>query len=73
MNLKYVFHVPCVTWIIECMWEDVIILLMIHSELCFQDGDIEGATKILEFMKEKQLPVGENIFSSLIMGHARAK
>ncbi|XP_071514137.1 leucine-rich PPR motif-containing protein, mitochondrial isoform X2 [Panulirus ornatus] len=41
------------------------------SRYC-QDGDIEGATKILEFMKEKQLPVGENIFNSLIMGHARA-
>lgn len=73
MNFKYIFHVNCVTGIIQCMRRDVIILLMVHIELCFQDGDIEGATKILEFMKEKQLPVGENIFSSLIMGHARAK
>ncbi|XP_050728830.1 leucine-rich PPR motif-containing protein, mitochondrial-like [Eriocheir sinensis] len=37
-----------------------------------QDGDIEGSTKILEFMKERQLPVGENIFNALITGHARA-
>ncbi|KAG7155734.1 Leucine-rich PPR motif-containing protein-like 3 [Homarus americanus] len=41
------------------------------SRYC-QDGDIDGATKILEFMKAKGLPVGENIFNALIMGHARA-
>ncbi len=38
-----------------------------------QEGDLEGATKILEFMKEKQLPVGENIFNAFITGHARAE
>lgn len=37
-----------------------------------QQGDIEGATKILEFMREKQLPVNENVFNALIMGHSQA-
>lgn len=35
-----------------------------------QLGDIEGATRILEFMREKQLPVNENVFNALIMGHS---
>lgn len=37
-----------------------------------QDGDIEGATRILEFMREKQLPVNENVFNALIVGHSQA-
>lgn len=37
-----------------------------------QSGDIEGATRILEFMKEKQLPVNESVFNALIMGHSQA-
>lgn len=41
------------------------------SRFC-QDGDIDGATKILEFMREKQLPVNENVFNALIMGHSNA-
>ncbi|XP_071962167.1 leucine-rich PPR motif-containing protein, mitochondrial-like [Antedon mediterranea] len=36
-----------------------------------QMGDIEGATKILEFMKSKDLPVTEGVFNSLIEGHAK--
>ncbi|XP_057597000.1 leucine-rich PPR motif-containing protein, mitochondrial isoform X2 [Hippopotamus amphibius kiboko] len=35
-------------------------------------GDIEGASKILEFMKTKDLPVTEAVFSALVTGHARA-
>ncbi|XP_012611837.2 leucine-rich PPR motif-containing protein, mitochondrial [Microcebus murinus] len=35
-------------------------------------GDIEGASKILGFMKTKDLPVTEAVFSALITGHARA-
>lgn len=35
-----------------------------------QIGDINGATRILEFMREKQLPVNENVFNALIMGHS---
>lgn len=38
-----------------------------------QEGDIDGASKILEFMKEKELPVSESVFNALIMGHSRAK
>lgn len=38
-----------------------------------QDGDIEGATKILEYMREKQLPVNENVFNALIVGHSQAE
>ncbi|XP_017783732.1 PREDICTED: leucine-rich PPR motif-containing protein, mitochondrial [Nicrophorus vespilloides] len=34
-------------------------------------GDIEGATRILEFMREKQLPVNENVFNALINGHSQ--
>ncbi|XP_030051658.1 leucine-rich PPR motif-containing protein, mitochondrial isoform X2 [Microcaecilia unicolor] len=35
-------------------------------------GDIEGASKILEFMKSKDLPITEAVFSSLVTGHSRA-
>lgn len=42
------------------------------SRYC-QQGDIEGATRILEFMREKQLPVNENVFNALIMGHSQAE
>ncbi|XP_021109468.1 leucine-rich PPR motif-containing protein, mitochondrial isoform X2 [Heterocephalus glaber] len=35
-------------------------------------GDIEGASKILEFMKNKDLPVTEGVFSALVTGHATA-
>uniref|UniRef100_A0A804HHY9 Leucine-rich PPR motif-containing protein, mitochondrial n=1 Tax=Homo sapiens TaxID=9606 RepID=A0A804HHY9_HUMAN len=35
-------------------------------------GDIEGASKILGFMKTKDLPVTEAVFSALVTGHARA-
>ena len=31
-------------------------------------GDIAGATTILEFMKEKDMTVNENVFHSLITG-----
>lgn len=41
------------------------------SRYC-QQGDIDGATQILEFMREKQLPVNENVFNALIMGHSNA-
>lgn len=41
------------------------------SRFC-QQGDIDGATQILEFMREKQLPVNENVFNALIMGHSCA-
>ncbi|XP_048208975.1 leucine-rich PPR motif-containing protein, mitochondrial isoform X2 [Perognathus longimembris pacificus] len=36
------------------------------------EGDIEGASKILGFMKTKDLPITEAVFSALITGHARA-
>ncbi|GAV05755.1 hypothetical protein RvY_15835 [Ramazzottius varieornatus] len=37
-----------------------------------QKGDIEGATKILEFMRAKDLPINESIFNVLIQGYARS-
>ncbi|KAH8391791.1 hypothetical protein KR215_003667 [Drosophila sulfurigaster] len=37
-----------------------------------QQGDIDGATRILEFMRGKSLPVNENVFNSLILGHSQA-
>lgn len=36
-----------------------------------QQGDIEGATRILEYMRGKSLPVNENVFNSLILGHSQ--
>lgn len=35
-----------------------------------QRGDIEGASQILEIMKNKDLPIGELVFNSLVMGHS---
>ncbi|XDV50148.1 hypothetical protein PO909_019252 [Leuciscus waleckii] len=37
-----------------------------------EDGDIEGASTILGFMKSKDLPITEAVFNSLVTGHARA-
>ncbi|CAN7999964.1 unnamed protein product, partial [Ixodes hexagonus] len=37
-----------------------------------QEGDISGASKILEHMKGQDLPINEKVFNSLIVGHARA-
>uniref|UniRef100_A0A3B3QK08 Leucine rich pentatricopeptide repeat containing n=1 Tax=Paramormyrops kingsleyae TaxID=1676925 RepID=A0A3B3QK08_9TELE len=37
-----------------------------------EDGDIEGAGKILGFMKDKDMPITEAVFNSLLTGHARA-
>uniref|UniRef100_A0A5S6N1F4 Leucine-rich PPR motif-containing protein, mitochondrial n=1 Tax=Xenopus tropicalis TaxID=8364 RepID=A0A5S6N1F4_XENTR len=36
------------------------------------EGDIEGASKILGFMKNKDLPITEAVFNTLVTGHARA-
>ncbi|MGH0166342.1 UNVERIFIED_CONTAM: hypothetical protein FKN15_065042 [Acipenser sinensis] len=36
------------------------------------EGDIDGASKILGFMKSKDLPITEAVFNSLVTGHARA-
>ncbi|XP_061331497.1 leucine-rich PPR motif-containing protein, mitochondrial isoform X1 [Pezoporus flaviventris] len=36
------------------------------------EGDIEGASRILGFMKNKDLPITEAVFSSLVKGHARS-
>uniref|UniRef100_A0A8D8WCH4 Leucine-rich PPR motif-containing protein, mitochondrial n=1 Tax=Cacopsylla melanoneura TaxID=428564 RepID=A0A8D8WCH4_9HEMI len=38
-----------------------------------QDGNIDGATKILEFMRDKAFPISEGVFNALIFGHAQAK
>lgn len=37
-----------------------------------QEGDIDGATKILQYMREKQMSVNENVFNALIVGHSKA-
>lgn len=37
-----------------------------------QQGDIEGATGILEYMKEKEIPINEGVFNALILGHSQA-
>lgn len=35
-----------------------------------QEGDVEGATKVLEKMRELGLPVSEPVLNALVMGHA---
>ncbi|XP_056326480.1 leucine-rich PPR motif-containing protein, mitochondrial [Danio aesculapii] len=37
-----------------------------------EEGNIEGASAILGFMKNKDLPITEAVFNSLVIGHARA-
>ncbi|KAJ7341150.1 hypothetical protein JRQ81_004938, partial [Phrynocephalus forsythii] len=39
---------------------------------CCSKGDIAGASNILSFMKSKDLPITESVFSALVTGHARA-
>lgn len=38
-----------------------------------QKGDITGAMRILEFMREKEMPVNVTVFNALIMGHSQSK
>ena len=33
------------------------------------EGNITGATTILEHMKEEEMAINENVFHSLLMGH----
>ncbi|KAJ0175771.1 hypothetical protein K1T71_008930 [Dendrolimus kikuchii] len=35
-----------------------------------QEGDVEGATKVLEKMRELNFPVSEPVLNALVMGHA---
>ncbi|KAK8774577.1 hypothetical protein V5799_010889 [Amblyomma americanum] len=37
-----------------------------------QQGDIAGASKILEHMKSQDLAINEKVFNSLVLGHCRA-
>ncbi|CAG7733766.1 unnamed protein product, partial [Allacma fusca] len=37
-----------------------------------QQGNIDGATTILEHMKEKELSINEHVFNALVLGHAQA-
>lgn len=38
-----------------------------------QMGDIAGATRILQFMREKSMPINESVFNALISGHSEVK
>jgi pentatricopeptide repeat protein len=38
---------------------------------CCNEGDIEGATKILDQMRSLDMEINENIYASLITGHCR--
>lgn len=42
---------------------------LIHQ--CCLRGDISGATKLLEKMKELEMPLSENVFASLILGYGK--
>lgn len=35
-----------------------------------QEGDVEGATRVLEKMRELSMPVSEPVLNALVMGHA---
>lgn len=35
-----------------------------------QEGDVDGATKVLEKMRELNFPVSEPVLNALVMGHA---
>ncbi|KAL3226298.1 hypothetical protein MRX96_025202 [Rhipicephalus microplus] len=37
-----------------------------------QQGDIAGASKILEHMKSQDMAINERVFNSLVLGHCRA-
>ena len=37
-----------------------------------QDGDIEGASKVLQLMKNQGIKINEDMFNSLILGHGEA-
>ena len=37
-----------------------------------QDGDIEGASKVLKLMKNQGIKINEDMFNSLILGHGEA-
>ncbi|XP_020656183.3 leucine-rich PPR motif-containing protein, mitochondrial isoform X3 [Pogona vitticeps] len=39
---------------------------------CCNKGDIDSASNILSFMKSKDLPITESVFSALVTGHSRA-
>lgn len=36
-----------------------------------QNGDIAGASRILEYMRDKQLPINKLVFNALVMGHSQ--
>lgn len=40
------------------------------SRYC-EDGDVEGAKKILQHMKNEQIPIGEAVFNALMRGHLK--
>ncbi|KFD66720.1 hypothetical protein M514_06821 [Trichuris suis] len=44
-------------------------LLIAH---CCHDGDIKEATRLLELLKEKKMPINERVFASLINGYLKA-
>lgn len=35
-----------------------------------QKGDLNGATKILDIMKHKEIPIDAIVFNAIIMGHS---
>jgi leucine-rich PPR motif-containing protein, mitochondrial len=35
-----------------------------------QEGDMDGAARVLQSMREKQMPVNESVFNALVNGHA---
>lgn len=36
-------------------------------------GDMDGATRVLEYMRDKELPITVSIFNALILGHSNVK
>ncbi len=58
--------------VVSVLFEPQMTYQLLVRAYCEQ-GNIEGATSILEYMKEKKLPIGENVFHSLIVGNFKRR
>ena len=43
---------------------------LLMARFC-EEGDIEGATKVLQHMKNENMSINETVFNSLVKGHMK--
>jgi len=36
-----------------------------------QEGDMDGAARVLQIMRDKQMPINESVFNALVTGHTQ--